>query len=79
MNNMLNKIRTLQYQFDESGMIKEARVSFNDYNNNPDGNLNYTLTNEDVDLSTLSPSEIQTIAKEKILEELAKETEEEVE
>lgn len=79
MNNMLNKIRTLQYQFDESGMIKEARVSFNDYNGNPDGNLNYTLTNEDVDLSTLSPSEIQTIAKEKILEELAKETEEEVE
>ena len=79
MNNMLNKIRTLQYQFDESGMIKEARVSFNDYNNNPDGNLNYTLTNEDVDLSTLSPSDIQEIAKEKILEELAKETEEEVE
>lgn len=76
---MLNKIRTLQYQFDELGTIKEARVSFNDYNNNPDGNLNYTLTNEDVDLSTLSPSEIQTIAKEKILEELAKETEEEVE
>jgi hypothetical protein len=54
-------------------------VSFNDYNNNPDGNLNYTLTNEDIDLSTLSPSEIRTIAKEKILEELAKETEEEVE
>ena len=79
MNNMLNKIRTLQYQFDESGMIKEARVSFNDYNNNPDGNLNFTLTNEDVDLSTLSPSDIQAIAKEKILEELAKETEEEVE
>ena len=79
MINMLNKIRTLQYQFDELGTIKEARVSFNDYNNNPDGNLNYTLTNEDVDLSTLSPSEIQTIAKEKILEELAKETEEEVE
>ena len=76
---MLNKIRTLQYQFDELGTIKEARVSFNDYNNNPDGNLNYTLTNEDVDLSTLSPSEIQTIAKEKILEELAKGTEEEVE
>ena len=70
---MLNKIRTLQYQFDESGTIKEARVSFNDYNNNPDGNLNYTLTNEDVDFSTLSPSENQTIAKEKILEELAKE------
>ena len=79
MINMLNKIRTLQYQFDELGTIKEARVSFNDYNNNPDGNLNYTLTNEDVDLSTLSPSEIQTIAKEKILEELAKETKEEVE
>jgi hypothetical protein len=76
---MLNKIRTLQYQFDELGTIKEARVSFNDYNNNPDGNLNYTLTNEDIDLSTLSPSEIRTIAKEKILEELAKETEEEVE
>ena len=76
---MLNKIRTLQYQFDELGTIKEARVSFNDYNGNLDGNLNYTLTNEDVDLSTLSPSEIQTIAKEKILEELAKETEEEVE
>lgn len=70
---MLNKIRTLQYQFDESGTIKEVRVSFNNYNNNPDGNLNYTLTNEDIDLSTLSPSEIQTIAKEKILEELAKE------
>ena len=70
---MLNKIRTLQYQFDELGTIKEARVSFNDYNNNPDGNLNFTLTNEDVDLSTLSPSDIQAIAKEKILEELAKE------
>ena len=76
---MLNKIRTLQYQFDELGTIKEARVSFNDYNNNPDGNLNYTLTNEDVDLSTLSPSDIQAIAKEKILEELAKGTEEGVE
>lgn len=72
MNNMLNKIRTLQYQFDEAGNIKEARVSFNDYNSNPDGNLNFKLTNDDADLNALSPSEIQSIAKEKILEELVK-------
>lgn len=74
---MLNKIKTLQYQFDESGNIKEARVSFNDYSGNPDGNINLRLTNTDADLNTSSPSQLQEIAKVKILEELAKNGEEE--
>lgn len=76
---MLNKIRGLQYQFDNTGNIREVSVSFNDYDGNLNGNLNITFTNEDGRFDLLSPKEIQAIAKQEILEELAKEPESETE
>lgn len=79
---MLNKLKSLQYQFDDAGNITEIRIAFNDYNGNPNGNLNITLKNDNGDLSTLSPAQLQVIAKQKILDGLSAEEpvpEEEVE
>lgn len=79
---MLNKLKSLQYQFDEVGNIVEIRITFNDYNGNPNGNLNIALKNDNGDLDTLSPAQLQVIAKEKILDSLSAEEpvpEEEVE
>ncbi len=73
---MLNKIRDLRYTFDDNSNIKEVHVSFHDYDNNPSGNLNIRFTNEDGRFDTLSPIQIQAIAKQEILEELAEELEE---
>lgn len=76
---MLNKIKRLEYQFDEAGNITEVSVSFNDYNGNPNGNLNIRFNNDDGRFDTVSPAEIQVMAKREILEELAKEPAEEPE
>lgn len=79
---MLNKLKSLQYQFDEVGNIIEIRIAFNDYSGNPNGNLNIALKNDNGDLDTLSPAQLQVIAKEKILDSLSAEEpvpEEEVE
>ena len=79
---MLNKLKSLQYQFDDAGNITEIRIAFHDYNGNPNGNLNIALKNDNGDLDTLSPAQLQVIAKEKILDSLSAEepvSEEEVE
>lgn len=76
---MLNKIKSLQYQFTEQGEITEVSVSFNDYNGNPNGNLNMRFKNDDGRLDSLSPKQIQEIAKQEILAELSKNNDEEVE
>lgn len=68
---MLNKLKSLQYQFDEVGNIIEIRIAFNDYSGNPNGNLNIALKNDNGDLDTLSPAQLQVIAKEKILDSLS--------
>ena len=68
---MLNKLKSLQYQFDEVGNIIEVRIAFNDYSGNPNGNLNIALKNDNGDLDTLSPAQLQVIAKEKILDSLS--------
>ena len=70
---MLNKIKSLNYEFNDSGEFTRVSVSFNDYSGNPNGNLNIRFANEDGELDNLSPAQIQTIAKEKIIEELSKE------
>lgn len=72
---MLNKLKSLQYQFDEVGNIIEVRIAFNDYSGNPNGNLNIALKNDNGDLDTLSPAQLQVIAKEKILDSLSVGTE----
>ncbi len=76
---MLNKIKSLQYQFTEQGEIREVSVSFNDYNSNPNGNLNIRFKNDDGRFDSLSPKQIQEIAKQEILAELSKNNDEEVE
>ena len=72
---MLNKLKSLQYQIDDAGNITEIRISFNDYDGNPNGNLNIALKNDNGDLDTLSPAQLQVIAKEKILDSLSAEEE----
>ena len=72
---MLNKLKSLQYQIDAAGNITEIRISFNDYDGNPNGNLNIALKNDNGDLDTLSPAQLQVIAKEKILDSLSDEEE----
>lgn len=72
---MLNKLKSLQYQFDEVGNIIEVRIAFNDYSGNPNGNLNIALKNDNGDLDTLSPAQLQVLAKEKILDSLSAGTE----
>ena len=79
---MLNKLKSLQYQFDDAGNITEIRISFHDYSGNPNGNVNIALKNDNGDLDTLSPAQLQVIAKQKILDSLSAEEpvpEEEVE
>ena len=74
--NMLTKIKSLQYVISEDGVIEETRVSFHDYNGNPNGNLNLTLTPDDGDLAALSPVQLQELAKQKVLEVLTNEVDE---
>lgn len=68
---MLEKIRDLRYQFGNEGNIEKVSVSFNDYDGNPNGNLNISFENDDGQFDAMSPEEIQAIAKAKILEKLS--------
>lgn len=68
---MLEKIRDLRYQFGNEGDIEKVSVSFNDYDGNPNGNLNISFENDDGQFDAMSPKEIQAIAKAKILEKLS--------
>ena len=71
---MLNKLNTLNYQFDQAtGNITQIVVGFNNWTGEVQGNLNVTLTPEDGELSTLTPIDLQALAKPKALTLLVEE------
>ena len=70
---MLNKLKTLNYTFSEDGNIRSIVVGFNDYQSEVNGNLNVTLTSEDGELATMTPVDLQALARTKAIEKLAEE------
>ena len=69
---MLNKLKSLNYQFGNDGSITQVTVGFNDYRTDVQGNLTVILKNEDGDLANQSPAQLKELAKNKALEELSK-------
>ena len=69
---MLNKLNSLNYQFGNDGTITQVTVGFNDYRSEVQGNLTVILDPEDGDLGSHTPKQLQVLAKEKALTELAK-------
>ena len=67
---MLNKLKTLNYTFGEDGNIQSIVVGFNDYQNEVNGNLNVVLTINDGELSTMTPVDLQALARTKAIEKL---------
>ena len=67
---MLNKLKTLNYTFSEDGNIQSIVVGFNDYQSEVNGNLNVTLTSEDGELATMTPVDLQALARTKAIEKL---------
>ena len=67
---MLNKLKTLNYTFGDDGIILSVVVGFNDYQSEVNGNLNVTLTSEDGELTTMTPVDLQVLAKTKAVIEL---------
>ena len=76
---MLNKLKSLNYQFGNDGSITQVTVGFNDYRGEVQGNLTVILDPEDGDLDMSTPKQLQVVARDKALEELAKTEEEPVE
>lgn len=71
---MLNKIKTLNYTFNENNEITEVSIGFNSYQGSDvTGNLIVKLLPEDGSLAELNAIELRILAKEKALVELAKE------
>ena len=70
---MLNKLKSLNYQFGNDGSITQVTVGFNDYQNDVQGNLTVTLTAEDGDLELSTPKQLQEVARSKALSYLEKE------
>lgn len=70
---MLNKLKTLNYTFSEDGNIQSIVVGFNDYQSEVKGNLNVTLTSEDGELATMTPVNLQALAKTKAIDTLSEE------
>ena len=68
---MLNKLKTLNYTFGDDGIIQSVVVGFNDYQSEVNGNLNVTLTSEDGELATMTPVDLQVLAKTKAVTELS--------
>ena len=67
---MLNKLKSLNYQFGNDGSIIQITVGFNDYQREVQGNLTVTLTPEDGELGMSTPKQLQELAKAKVLEVL---------
>ena len=67
---MLNKLKSLNYQFGNDGSIIQITVGFNDYQSEVQGNLTVTLTPEDGELAMSTPKQLQELAKAKVLEVL---------
>ena len=70
---MLNKLKSLNYQFGNDGSIVRVTVGFNDYQSDVQGNLTVMLNVEDGDLESSTPKELQGIARSKALSHLEKE------
>lgn len=69
---MLNKLVSLNYQFNETGAITQVTLGFSDYATDVRGNLSVILNNEDGDLNNQSPAQLKEMAKIKAIEELSK-------
>ena len=67
MNNMLNKLKSLNYQFGNDGSITRVTVGFNDYQSDVQGNLTVMLNAEDGDLESSTPKQLQEVARDKAL------------
>ena len=69
---MLNKLKSLNYQFGNEGSITRVTVGFNDYQGDVQGNLTVMLSPEDGDLESSTPKQLQEVARDKAIEELSK-------
>ena len=69
---MLNKLKSLNYQFGNDGSITRVTVGFNDYQGDVQGNLTVVLNAEDGDLESSTPKQLQEVARIKAIEELSK-------
>lgn len=70
---MLNRLKSLNYQFGNDGSITQVTVGFNDYQSEVQGNLTVMLNAEDGDLESSTPKQLQGIARSKALLQLEKE------
>ena len=70
---MLNKLKTLNYTFNEDGNVQSIVVGFSDYQGEVNGNLNVTLTSKDGELVTMTPADLQALARTKAIEKLTEE------
>ena len=70
---MLNKLKSLNYQFGNDGSITRVTVGFNDYQGDVQGNLTVMLSPEDGDLESSTPKQLQGIARSKAIEALSAE------
>ena len=64
---MLNKLKSLNYQFGNDGSITRVTVGFNDYQSDVQGNLTVMLNAEDGDLESSTPKQLQEVARDKAL------------
>ena len=69
---MLNKLKSLNYQFGNDGSITQVTVGFNEYQGEVQGNLTVTLSPEDGDLESSTPKQLQGVARDKAIGELSK-------
>lgn len=70
---MLNRLKSLNYQFGNDVSITQVTVGFNDYQSEVQGNLTVMLNAEDGDLESSTPKQLQGIARSKALLHLEKE------
>lgn len=70
---MLNKLKSLNYQFGNDGSITQVTVGFNEYQGEIQGNLTVVLNTEDGDLESSTPKQLQGLARSKALLHLEKE------
>ena len=70
---MLNKLKSLNYQFGNDGSITQVTVGFNEYQGEIQGNLAVILNTEDGDLEASTPKQLQGIARSKAIEALSAE------
>lgn len=68
---MLNKLKTLNYTFGDDGIIQSVNVGFSEYQNDVNGNINVKLTSEDGELATMTPNDLQVLARTKAVTELS--------